>query len=199
MKNYILLFVLICSITANYAQRKKTAKNQKAAAPSKSVLATAGYMTAEMQKNTFFVTIDNNKPKKDTIQFKIYQDKSLPVNCTLQAFTAKGQVLHCITWVDSYQKNSPLIKEIITETNTVLFEATTKKKLLTNVQKSTAITEKHFLDVKQTVSETIDRKRNEGYIFALLPNGDVNLKSKNQNLILNYNAEKKEFASAKKK
>ena len=199
MKNYILLFVLICSITATYAQRKKTTKNQKAAAPSKSVLATAGYMTAEMQKNTFFVTIDNNKPKKDTIQFKIYQDKSLPVNCTLQAFTAKGQVLHCITWVDSYQKNSPLIKEIITETNTVLFDATTKKKLLTNVQKSTAITEKHFLDVKQTVSETIDRKRNEGYIFALLPNGDVNLKSKNQNLILNYNAEKKEFASAKKK
>ncbi len=199
MNKNILIFVVMLSIASSYAQKKKTAKNSKVVASSKNILATSGYMTAELQKNTFFVTIDNKNPVKDTIQFKIYPEKNVPTNCKLEAFTTKGQVLQCISWVDSYQKNSPLIKEVITELNSVVFDAKTKKKLLYNTQKSTAITEIRFLDVKKTVSETIDKKRNEGYVFTLLPNGDINLKSKNQNQSLNYDAEKKEYVSAKKK
>lgn len=200
MNKNILIFVLILSIANSYAQRKKTAKNSKAiSTPTKSVLATAGYMTAEMQKNIFFITVDNKKTEKDTIQIKIYSDKMVPTNAKLQAFTANGKVFHCLSWVDTYQKNSPLVKENITETHSVIFDAINKKKLINNIQKSTAITEIRFLDVKKTVSETIDKKRNEGYIFALLTNGNVNLKSKNQNLTLSYNTEKKEFVSMYKK
>ena len=199
MNKNILIFILILSIATTYAQQKKAAKNSKSATSSKSVLATAGYMTAEMQKNVFFVMIDNKKLEKDTVQIKIYSDKMAPTNCKLQAFTANGSVLHLITWVDSYQQNSPLVKENITETHSVIFDATNKKKLINNIQKSTAITEIRFLDVKKTVSETIDKKRNEGYIFTLLPNGDVNLKSKNQNLTSSYNTAKKEYISANKK
>lgn len=199
MKKNILIFALLLSIVTSYAQRKKTPKNSKAVASSKTILATAGYMTAELQKNTFFITIDNQKSVKDTMQLKIYQDKLIPSNCKLQAFTTKGRVLHCISWVDTYQKNSPLIKETITETNSVIFDATTKTKLHSNSQKSTAISEIHFLDVKKTVSETIDRKRNEGYVFTLLPNGDFNLKSKNQNETLSYDTNAKSYLASRKK
>ena len=93
MNKNILIFVLILSIANSYAQRKKTAKNSKAiSTPTKSVLATAGYMTAEMQKNIFFITVDNKKTEKDTIQIKIYSDKMVPTNAKLQAFTANGKV-----------------------------------------------------------------------------------------------------------
>ena len=55
-------------------------------------------------------------------------------------------------------------------------------KVLTNEQTTTKITEIHFLDDKQTVFETIDRIRNEGFECIVNKEGNVVLKNKQRKI-----------------
>lgn len=192
-----LIFTVLLLLTASLSIAQKSNKSKKPMAKQE-ILASVGSLTAEMKNNIFYVSLDNKKPIQDTIQLKIYTDATIPTNCNLKAYSVKGKLLHAISWIEINQKSSELIKEVSTATNTIIFDSTSKTKIFSNTQKSIAITEKHFLDKKQTVSETVNKKRNEGYELLMLPNGVLNLKSKNQNMTLVYDAKQNKYDVAKK-
>jgi hypothetical protein len=73
----------------------------------------------------------------------------------------------------------------------------TKSKVLSNTQTTVNITEMHYLDSKQTVSETVQKVRREGSELVLNPDGDVSLKNKTRENKLTFNVDKNLFLAKK--
>jgi hypothetical protein len=151
-----------------------------------------------MIKNKFYLFITNKGAKKDTILLKSFEVDKLPLECKIEPFTTKGTPLHKITWQEKKTAQSKLKTEAAVTTVSVICDIVSKTKVLTNEQTTTKITEIHFLDDKQTVSETIDRIRNEGFECIVNKAGDVVLKNKGkENKMIYVPADKKfVFASA---
>ncbi len=191
MKKTILALALILICQMSFAQKRKAAKKSKA--PIISALAKNESATVELVSGTFFVSINSKLPKKDTIGLQVFNDKRLPSDTKIQNFTAKGVNLCLVSWTNKYKKESPLTKEDITETKHVILDLTTKKKVFSNMSLVNLISQIHFLDAKQTVSETIEKKRSEGMVFTLLPNGDVSLKSKSREDKYSFDVSKQKY------
>ena len=193
MKKTILLFVMAFFCMTLFSQTNKTKKST----PS-SILAKSDNVSAEMIKNKFYLFITNKGAKKDTILLKSFEVDKLPLECKIEPFTTKGTPLHKITWQEKKTAQSKLKTEAAVTTVSVICDIASKTKVLTNEQTTTKITEIHFLDDKQTVSETIDRIRNEGFECIVNKAGDVVLKNKaKENKMIYVPADKKfVFASA---
>ena len=58
--------------------------------------------------------------------------------------------------------------------------ATTKIKILGNIQTVSQIKETQFLDKNKTASQTVDKTRREGFEFTLTKDFEVHLSTKNQ-------------------
>ena len=189
MKKTILLLVLSFFCTAIFSQSKKA---------SSSVFAKSDNVSAEMIKNKFYLFIANKGAKKDTILLKSFEVDKLPLECKIEPFTTKRTTLHKITWLEKKTLQSKLKTEAAVTTVSVICEIASKTKVLSNEQTTTKITEIHFLDDKQTVSETIDRIRNEGFECIVNKAGDVVLKNKaKENKMIYVPADKKfVFASS---
>ena len=170
MKKTILLLVLSFFCTAIFSQSKK--------ATFSSVFAKSDNVSAEMIKNKFYLFITNKGAKKDTILLKSFEVDKLPLECKIEPFATKGITLHKITWQEKKTMQSKLKTEAAVTTFSIICELHSKTKVLSNEQTTTKITEIHFLDDKQTVSETIDRIRNEGFECVVNKQGDVILKNK---------------------
>lgn len=179
--------------TTLFSQTNKAKKSTAS-----SIFAKSDNVSAEMIKNKFYLFITNKRAKKDTILLKSFEVDKLPLECKIEPFTTKGTTLHKITWQEKKTAQSKLKTEAAVTTVSVICDIASKTKVLTNEQTTTKITEIHFLDDKQTVSETIDRIRNEGFECIVNKAGDVVLKNKaKENKMIYVPADKKfVFASA---
>jgi hypothetical protein len=194
MKKIILLLILSFFCTAVYSQNNKASKKTT----SSSVFAKSDNVSAEMVKNKFYLFFNNKGAKKDTILLKIFEVDKLPIECKIEPFMTKGITLHKITWQEKKTMQSKLKTEAAVTTVSIICELASKTKVLSNEQTTTKITEIHFLDDKQTVSETIDRIRNEGFECIVNKEGNVVLKNKaKENKMIYVPADKKfVFAAA---
>lgn len=190
MKKIFLLFILSLMFSPIYCQKKKTPQKNAA-----SVVAKLDNLSVEIQKNNLFLLIGNKGTKKDTILLKVIDESSAPSEYKILPFLAKGVKLYSVSWVEKKITETKLKTEDATTVFTELCEINSKTKLLSNAQTTTKIKEIHFLDAKQTVSETIQKVRNEGFILSLTKEGDVILKNKTQENKLTYNPTENKFVN----
>ena len=191
MKKILLLFVISSIFNTVYSQKKKPTQQI-----SSSVLAKSDNLSVEIVKNNLCLLIANKGAKKDTIVLKNKVDNSLPKECKIQSFLAKNLKLYSISWIENKLTETKLKTEDATTVYTELCDIASKTKLLSNAQTTTKIKEIHFLDTKQTVSETIQKVRNEGFVLSLTKEGDVILKNKTQENKLTYNPTENKLVNA---
>ena len=192
MKKTILLLALSFFCTAIFGQSSKASKKSSSSA----IFAKSDNVSAEMIKNKFYLFISNKGPKKDTILLKSFEVDKLPQECKIEPFTTKGTTLHKITWLEKKTMQSKLKTEAAVTTVSVICDLSSKIKVLTNEQTTTKITEIHFLDDKQTVSETVDRIRKEGFDCIVNKAGEVVLKNKAKENKMIYSSADKKFVFA---
>lgn len=162
-----------------------------------SILAKADNLTAEIVKSNFYLFISGSK--KDTILLKALDVNKMLTDCKITPFTSKGVKLYAVSWTEKAITETKLKKEEALTTFTEVCDIATKSKVLSNAQTTTKITEIVFLDKNQTVSETREKVRKEGFEFTLTPDGDVLLKNKAQENRMSYSATDKKFVGIKKK
>lgn len=197
MKKILLLLVLLISILT-FAQKKKSSKKGSSNTTTTSLLAKADNLSVEMQKKDFVVAINNKTAVKDTILLSKFDNKPAPIDCKIQAFSAKGTQLYLVSWIEKSKIETKLSTEDIVTTNSVIINVANKSKVLSNKQLSSDIKLISYLDAKQTVSETIQKKHNEGFQLILLPDGDITKKSKTKDIRLMYSPTEKIYVNYKK-
>ena len=192
-KAILILFIILCNNTNLLAQKKKIKKSGAAT----SALAKAENVSAEMFNKNLFAIKANSGVKKDSVMLKTFRENSKPTALKITPFTSKGKKLFLISWSENVVTTTKLKTEdaLIIFSEIVNFE--TKSRVLSNIQTTVNIKEIHFLDAKQTVSETLQKVRREGFELTLTPDGDVNLKNKTQENKLTYNADKNLFVTKK--
>lgn len=191
MKKILLLFIFSLIFNAVYSQKKKTPQKTTS-----SVLAKFENLSVEIIKNNLCLLVINKETKKDTIVLKNNIENSLPKECKILPFSAKNVKLYNISWIENKVTETKLKIEDATTVFTEICELASKTKLLSNAQTTTKIKEIHFLDAKQTVSETIQKVRNEGSVLSLTKEGDVILKNKTQESRMIYNPTNNTFVNA---
>jgi hypothetical protein len=192
MKKIILLFTFLLFYNSTFSQKSSSSKK----ATSSNVLAKIENISAEVVKNNFYLFITNKGAKKDTIILKSMDENKLPFQCKISPFVTKGIKLYSVSWTENKITETKLKTEDATTTFTEICNVTSKTKLLSNTQTTTKIKENHFLDAKQTASETIQKVRNEGLLLSITVEGDVILKSKTQENKMTYNPTENKFVNA---
>lgn len=196
MKKTLFLILILLTASFSYGQ-KKGAKKKAAAKPASTALAKADNLTAEIVKGNFYLFINNGKAKKDTIGIKTVDENSLPKNCALKAFSAKGTPLYLLTWTEEQTTKTDLKTEVRSVLFSEIYDVPTKTKLFSNQQTTTNITEKVFLDRLKNASETQEKVRREGFEFSLTADGDIVQKNKTQQNTFAFNAADKKYVEGK--
>lgn len=196
MKKTLFLILILLTASFSYGQ-KKGGKKKAAAKPASTALAKADNLTAEIVKGNFYLFINNAKAKKDTIGIKTVDENSLPKNCALKAFSAKGTPLYLLTWTEEQTTKTDLKTEVRSVLFSEVYDVPTKTKLFSNQQTTTNITEKVFLDRLKNASETQEKVRREGFEFSLTPDGDIVQKNKTQQNTFAFNAADKKYVEGK--
>lgn len=192
MKKIILLVVVSFFCTSIYSQKKKAVSKKSTSI----VVAKSDNLSAEIVKDNFYLFV-NNGAAKDTIVLKTIDVKNLPTDCKITPFKAQTVPLYLVTWNEKTTTKTDLKTEDVVEIYSEIFEVTSKTLALGNIQKTTNITEKVFLDKLKNASETQQRVRREGYEFTLLPDGDVSLKNKTQENKMTYSPTDKKYMEVK--
>jgi len=192
-KAILIVFIMLCNNSSLLAQKKKSAKN----APASAALAKAENVTVEMINKTLTVIRASSAVKKDSVMLKDFTENSKATAFKITPFTAKGKKLFLISWSENVVTTTKLKTEdaIIIFSEIVNFE--TKSKVLSNTQTTVNIKEFHYLDSKQTVSETVQKVRREGSELVLNPDGDVSLKNKTRENKFTFNVDKNLFVAKK--
>ena len=190
MKKTILLVLLSFLCITVYSQKKK--KSTKTITTI-SALATADNLTAEVIKDKFFLFKNVSKTQKDTISKKIVDSKSILSDCKLESFVTKTKKMYFLSWLEKTTTTSTNKTEEITLTTSQVFDVDSKQKLFENIQKSTKISEKVFLDRLKNASETQEKIRNEGYIFSKTKDGDISLNSKTKEIKMTFDLTKNQY------
>ena len=193
MKKVFCLFI-VCFLSLNSFSQKK--KKSVLKATSANILAKSDNISAENINNTFYVFANNGK-QKDTLSKKSIINA--PTDCKLSNFSAKGNKLYSLTWIEKITTQSTNKSEEKTLNNTEIFDTKLKAKVFSNIQTVTKITEKVFLDKLKNASETQERMRNEGFVVSILPTGDLSLKTKTQENKMTYDIVAKKFIDIKGK
>ena len=196
MKKILLFLVLIVSL-ANFAQKKKTSKASKT--PAIVTLTKADNLSMDLNTTDLVISIDNKTATKDTIRLAQYTTKTVPTECKIQSFTAKGTALYLVSWVENSKIVTKLSTEDVLVTNSVIINLANKTKVLKNKHLISDVAMIQYLDAKQTVSETVRKKHTEGFAFVLLPDGDILKKSKTKESRYMYSAADNAFVDFKKK
>lgn len=192
-KAILILFIILCNNTNLLSQKKKIKKS----GATTSALAKAENVSAEMFNKNLFAIRAGSGVKKDSVMLKTFRENSKPTALKITPFTAKGKKLFLISWSENVVTTTKLKTEdaLIIFSEIVNFE--TKSKVLSNTQTTVNIKEIHYLDAKQTVSETLQKVRREGFELNLTPDGDVSLKNKTQDNKLTFNIDKNLFVAKK--
>lgn len=189
MKRISLVIALIFIATTTYSQKKKPAATSSA-------LAKAGIFSVELIKNNLYLFIAN-KPKKDTILLKSYTGVAAPKDCKITLFTAKGTALTLVSWSEITLTETKEKTESRVEIYSEIWNTATKTKPLANIQATTNIKEIQWLDKLKNASQTVEKKRNEGFELTLTPEGNVKLKNKTQENTMIYNATSNVYQNGK--
>jgi hypothetical protein len=173
MKKSIVLILLLLSGCVYCQKGKKSSK-----ATASPVIAKVDNISAELIKGNFYLFKNEKGVKKDTMLLKSFEPKVTPTDCKITLFTTKNIPLYCISWTEKSKTETKLKKEDFLITQTQIWNPATKLQLHSNTQTEVKIKETVFLDKNKTASETQEKKRNEGYLFALTPEGDFTLQGK---------------------
>ena len=191
MKKYILIVALILTATATFSQKKKPAKPTASSA-----LAKVSNLSVELIKNNLYLFV-NNKTKKDTMLLKTFTGSALPTDVKIIPFTAKGTPLHLVSWFETTITETKEKTENKIQIYSEIWNTATKTKPLANVQGISNIKEIQWLDKLKNASQTVEKKRNEGYEFLMSKEGDVKLKNKQGETNMVYNASSNVYQNAK--
>ncbi len=181
MKN-VLLALLLLLTTVSFAQKPKTPVKATSTA-----LATFENLKAEIimegGKQKLAILLDN-AGKKETIILKeiTATDKTQqPTNFKIKSFTIGNVKLYHFSYTENILTETKLKKENALITSNEIWElATTKIKILGNIQTVSQIKETQFLDKNKTASQTVDKTRREGFEFTLTKDYEVHLSTKTQ-------------------
>ena len=194
----IKLFILCFSLLSlnSFGQRKKTVNKPKIA----TVLAKLDNVSVEILKNNLYVfnTKVGKDSKTDTIILKMNIQKSMPIDCKISVVNLKPNQFYIISWVENEITTTKLKTEEATTVFTEICDFSSKTKVFSNFQKTTKIKEIRFLDVNQTVSETIDKIRKEGNEFKIQPDGIVIQTNKKGEIRWIYNPKEKIYVLKQK-
>lgn len=175
MKKIIVLLMVI-STGFTYAQKKKTSTTA-------GTLAKNGTASVVFnKKNDLFLVVS-----KDSMLLTKSRADFSPMNVKIAPVKVKTNTFYCVTWNESQKTDTKLKKEVAAVTENQIWNPATKTLLIGNTQKAVDVTEIEFLDRLKTASQTVYKKRNEGYIFSLLPNGDFTLSNKSATTKYTYN------------
>lgn len=195
MKKIIILFTVFLFCNTSFSQKNKTSKKSN----SSSILAKADNLTLELIKNNYYLFLNNKGAKKDTLFTKNGEGNKKPFDCKIVSFSAKGTSLYCITWLENAITETKEKTEDKTQIHNEIWDINSKTGVLENIQTATKIKEIVYLDKLKNASETREKMRNEGFVFALTKDGDVVLKNKTQELKMSYDSASKKYLDVKKK
>ncbi|AWI26355.1 hypothetical protein [Flavobacterium pallidum] len=188
----LLLMLTLFTVSAN-AQKKKAAA--KPVAKAANVLAKADNLTAEILKGSFVVFVSNGKAKDSLFSRRFDAAKTLPMDAKITPFKAKGVSLHAISWTQKNVSETKLKNEEALTTFTEIWDVAAKKQIIVNSQITTKVSEIVYLDKNQTVSETQQKMRREGFELTITPEGDLVLKNKTQENRMTYDAAQQKFVN----
>ncbi|WP_428225328.1 hypothetical protein [Flavobacterium sp.] len=168
MKKIILLFAL-ASLNFVHGQKKKSNAPVSNMVLAKSASATVAYN----KKKDLFLVIqkDSMLLTKNKIDFN-------PTNVKITEFKVKTNTFYNVSWNAIEKKETPERKEIASIIENQIWNPVGKSLLIGNTQKIVDITEIQFLDRLKTASQTVIKKRTEGYAFTLLNTGEFTLSNK---------------------
>jgi hypothetical protein len=188
----IALLLMVLSLCASYGQKKK---KPKAAAPKTPViitLATNADSKVFQKKTDIFLVVG-----KDTMALATKKDKA-PTNCKISPVKIKANTFYCVTWNENLLTDTKDKKEDIKITESQIWNPITKTLLIGNTQKDVNVTEIQYLDRLKTASQTVYKKRSEGYLFTLLGNGDFTLSNKSSSTKYSYNEKSSRYEPKKR-
>jgi hypothetical protein len=195
MKKIIVLFSFFLFCNATFSQKSNTSKKPN----SSSILAKADNLTLELIKNNYYLFVNNKGAKKDTLFTKNGEGNKKPLGGKIISFSAKGTSLYCINWTENAINQTKEKTEDKTQTHNEIWDANAKSLALENIQTATKIKEIVYLDKLKNASQTSEKIRNEGFVFALTKDGDVVLKNKTQENKMSYDSASKKYLDVKKK
>ncbi|AWA30722.1 hypothetical protein HYN48_11860 [Flavobacterium magnum] len=191
MKKIALLLVFtLFTVSANAQKKKAPAKKTVAKI---TTLAKTDNLSADMAGNKFMVSITDGKVKDTLFSRPFDPAKTLPADFKITPFTAKGAKLYAISWTQRNISETKLKNEEALTTFTEIWDAAAKKQILANNQITTKVSEIVYLDKNQTVSETQQKMRREGFELTITPEGDIVLKNKTQENRMTYDAGQQKF------
>lgn len=189
----IALLLMVLSVGLTYGQKKKKSTASKAKAPA-GVLAKAGDASVLFnKKNDLVLAI-----AKDTMILSKSKSDFAPSNVKVAPVKVKTNTFYCVTWNETQKKDSKDKKETAAVTENQLWNPATKTLLIGNTQKAVEVQEIEYLDKLKTASQTVYKKRNEGYQFTLLGNGDFTLSNKTSSTKYAYNDKSSRYEPVKK-
>ncbi|MFN3753819.1 hypothetical protein [Flavobacterium sp.] len=192
----IVLLALIAMLSINAYSQKKKPIAKKPSTTAAAGLAKVDNLVAEVKKENFQLTINENGKEKDAMIVKAVDATFKPTNCKLTSFTASGTKLYLLTWTEIVQIKANKKTEDITNVYSVIYEITNKKQVFSNTQTTNHITEIVSLG-GTTATETQEKIRRDGFEFVLNADGSVTQKSKKQENKLVYDATKMEYVAKK--
>jgi hypothetical protein len=186
----IALLLMVLSVSLSYGQKKKKTTASKASA---SILAKSGDASVvfNKKKDLFLVVA------KDSMLLTKNRTGFNPVNVKVAPVKVKANTFYCATWNETVKTETKLKKETAVVTENQLWNPATKTLLIGNTQKAVEVQEIEFLDKLKTASQTVYKKRSEGYEFQLLPNGDFLLKNKTKATKYAYNEKTSRYEAKK--
>lgn len=193
MKKIVFLLALSLITNGVFSQKKKTSTS--------SVLAKVDNVTAQIitdKKVKKIVLFVKNETSVDTLEVrKDIKSNFKPLGFSLSSITVDGVKLHTVTWKENSVIATKMKYEAIDITESQIWNTTTKSLLIGNTQKAIHLKETQYLDKGKTATQDVERKRNEGFEFILMPNGDLTLKTKTQENQYKYSKVTDKFESVK--
>jgi hypothetical protein len=190
----LLLVMLLCGTA--FGQKAKIKNSSKII--SSTILTKTDKLSAELFAGNFYVTNAVSKTQKDTILIKNSINNNLPSDVKISNFMAKNKPLVLVTWTEITTTDTSLKKTTETKSFTNIYDFSTKSSVFTNLQTLINSKEIHFLDKKNTVSETIEKNQNAGFNVTLMPNSDLILKNKTQQNKMTFDSALNKYVPSKK-
>lgn len=191
----IALLLLLLSVSFSYGQKKKRSSSSKvkAKAPSGVLAKTADASVLFNKKNDLVLVV-----LKDTMVLTKSKSNFTPTNVKVAPVKVKTNTFYCVTWNETVKTDTKSKKETAAVTENQLWNPATKTLLVGNTQKAVEVQEVEYLDKLKTASQTVYKKRNEGYQFTLLGNGDFTLSNKTSSTKYAYNEKSSRYEPVKK-
>lgn len=187
----IALLLMVLSVSLSYGQKKKKSTATKTPA---GVLAKSGDVSVLFnKKNDLVLTV-----AKDTMVLTKSKSDFAPTNVKVAPVKVKANTFYCVTWNETVKTDVKGKKETAAVTENQLWNPVTKTLLIGNTQKAVEVQEIEYLDKLKTASQTVYKKRNEGYQFTLLGNGDFTLSNKTSSTKYVYNDKSSRYEPVKK-